>query len=185
MREAMQKALNGKACRIFAGRAAKDNGQKWPRRFRRWRAMPAPADGRGPAAMPAAGMPGLLRTRISRMRSFRRQPNGSQLEVLLRPGLLADVEIILEKIPDAINIPNQAVFEKDGKQIVYVRNGKGWEERVIKPLKRSESVMVIASGVKPGEIIALADPTAKPGDKKKRRSGSAQARGRHAGGGRS
>ena len=54
----------------------------------------------------------------------------SQLDVLLRPGLLADVEIILEKIPNAINIPNQAVFEKDGKQIVYVRATKGWEERV-------------------------------------------------------
>ncbi len=48
----------------------------------------------------------------------------SQLDVLLRPGLLADVEIILEKIPNAINIPNQAVFEKDGKQIVYVRGRK-------------------------------------------------------------
>src|SRR5206468_7252502 len=38
----------------------------------------------------------------------------SQLEVLLRPGLLADVEIIVEKITDAIHIPNQAVFERDG-----------------------------------------------------------------------
>jgi multidrug efflux pump subunit AcrA (membrane-fusion protein) len=92
----------------------------------------------------------------------------SQLDVLLRPGLLADVEIILEKIPDAINVPNQAVFEKDGKQIVYIRNEKGWEERVIQPVKRSESVMVIAGGVKPGDVIAMADPFAKPGDKKKK-----------------
>ena len=91
----------------------------------------------------------------------------NQLEVLLRPGLLADVEIILEKIPDAINIPNQAVFEKDGKQIVYVRSGNAWEERVVKPVKRSESVMVLAGGVQPGETIAMADPHAKPGDKKK------------------
>jgi multidrug efflux pump subunit AcrA (membrane-fusion protein) len=90
----------------------------------------------------------------------------NQLEVLLRPGLLADVEIILEKIPDAINIPNQAVFEKDGKQIVYVRSGNAWEEREIKPVKRSESVMVLSGGVKPGETIAMTDPYAKPGDKK-------------------
>jgi hypothetical protein len=92
----------------------------------------------------------------------------SQLEVLLRPGLLADVEIILEKIPDAINVPNQAVFEKDGNQIVYIRSIRGWEERVIKPMKRSESVMVIASGIKPGDVIAMSDPFAKPGDKKKK-----------------
>ena len=57
---------------------------------------------------------------------LRRKPD-NQLDVLLRPGLLADVEIIVEKIPNAINIPTQAVFEKDGKQIVYVkrqRDGK-------------------------------------------------------------
>ena len=92
----------------------------------------------------------------------------SQLDVLLRPGLLADVEIILEKIPNAINIPNQAVFEKDGKQIVYVRDPKGWEERVIKPMKRSESVMVIAERRQAGRYIAMSDPFAKPGDKKKK-----------------
>ena len=35
-------------------------------------------------------------------------------------------------------------------------------------MKRSESVMVIAGGVKPGDDIAMSDPFAKPGDKKKR-----------------
>jgi hypothetical protein len=64
------------------------------------------------------------------------------------------------------------VFEKEGRQIVYVRNDKGWEERPIKPMKRSESVMVIASGVKPGDVIAMSDPFAKPGDKKKKEKSS-------------
>ncbi len=91
----------------------------------------------------------------------------SQLDVLLRPGLLADVEIILEKIPSAINIPAQAIFEKDGKQIVYVRKGTIWEERAVKPLKRTESLIVISSGLQGGETIAMSDPNAKPGDKKK------------------
>jgi hypothetical protein len=86
----------------------------------------------------------------------------SQLSVLLRPGLLADVEIIVDKIPDAISIPNQALFERDGRQFVYVQNLKDnrFEERVIKLAKRSESAMVIADGLKPGEIVALGDPTA-------------------------
>ncbi|MGE5569409.1 MAG: efflux RND transporter periplasmic adaptor subunit [Rhodospirillales bacterium] len=84
----------------------------------------------------------------------------SQLDVLLRPGLLADVEIIVEKIPDAIHIPVQAVFEKEGKLVVFVKHGDEFEERVVKPLKRSESTMVIAEGLNPGELLALADPTA-------------------------
>jgi hypothetical protein len=100
----------------------------------------------------------------------------SQLEVLLRPGLLADVEIIVEKIPDAIHIPNQAVFERDGRQFVYVQNAKDnhFDERMIKLAKRSESVMVIADGLKPGETIALGDPTAKKNDKNEKSSGSSK-----------
>ncbi len=92
----------------------------------------------------------------------------NQLDVWLRPGLLADVQIIVEKVPNAINVPIQAVFEKDGKQIVYVKNGNRFEVREIKPIKRSESVMIISSGVKAGDVIAMANPDAKHGDKKKK-----------------
>ena len=97
----------------------------------------------------------------------------NQLDVLLRPGLLADVEIIVEKIPDAINIPAQAVFEKDGKRIVYVKNLNRWDERPITLAKRSESTMVISSGLTAGETIAMADPNAKSGDKKKDKGAAA------------
>ena len=100
----------------------------------------------------------------------------SQLSVLLRPGLLADLEIIVDKIPDAISIPNQALLEKDGRQFVFVQNPKDnrFEERTIKLAKRSESVMVIAEGLKPGEIIALGDPTAKKKDKNEKGAGSSK-----------
>jgi len=90
----------------------------------------------------------------------------SQLEVLLRPGLLADVEIIVEKIPNAIHIPAQAVFEKEGKPVVYVMKQDTFEPRVVKPLKRSESTMVIGEGLQAGEVVALADPTVRKTDKK-------------------
>jgi len=91
----------------------------------------------------------------------------SQLDVLLRPGMLADVEITVEKIPDAISVPNQAVFEKGGRTIVYVENPTThrFDERAVKLAKRSESVMVIADGLQNGETIALGDPTAQKSDK--------------------
>jgi hypothetical protein len=108
----------------------------------------------------------------------------TQFDVLLRPGLLADVEIIVEKIPNAINVPMQAVFERDGKPVVYVKNGSAFEPRFVKPFKRSESVMVIAEGLKPGEIVALADPTAKKGDATKEKKGDSGAMSALPGGGR-
>ncbi len=97
----------------------------------------------------------------------------SQFEVLLRPGLLADVEIVIDKVPNAIYIPNQAVFDKEGKMTAYVKHGNQFEARTFKPLKRSESVMIVAEGLQPGDVIALADPTAKKEDKKGKAAGAA------------
>jgi len=92
----------------------------------------------------------------------------SQVSQLLRPGLLSDVEIVVEKIPDVLHVPTQAVFQRNGHAVVYVqqKNGK-FEAREVQLQKQSESLMVLASGVKPGEVIALADPTADKSDKKK------------------
>lgn len=96
----------------------------------------------------------------------------SNLDVLLRPGLLADVEIIVEKITNAVNVPAQAVFQKDNKMVVYVKQGGRYVAREVKLAKRSENTMVIESGVKPGEEIAMTDPEAKPGQKKQDKGGS-------------
>ena len=97
----------------------------------------------------------------------------SQVQALLRPGLLADVEIEVEKIPDVLHVPAQAVFKKNGKYTVFVqeKNGK-FEPREVQLVKQSESMMVLAGGVQPGEVIAMADPTA---DKTTRRRATRKA----------
>lgn len=92
----------------------------------------------------------------------------SQVQALLRPGLLADVEIVVEKIPDVLHVPAQAIFTKNGKPMVYVQQKNGrFESREVQLLKQSESLMVLASGVQPGEVLALSDPTSDKTDKKK------------------
>ena len=149
--------------------------------------MPSPS---GPAAtdimnMATAALPAEVGTEEERERAQLPPPpeEDSQLQVLLRPGLLADVEITVERIPNAIHIPAQAVFEKDGKPSVWVETGRRFQQRPVKLARRSESTMVISEGLKPGEVIALSDPTARPGDKKgEKRSGNAMP-GMPAGGG--
>jgi HlyD family secretion protein len=144
-------------------------------------AMPLPAPGPGaPAVMDFTKIPGALSseggTEEERARAKLPSPpeEDSQLQVLLRPGLLADVEITVEKIPNAIHIPAQAIFEKDGKPSVWVETGHRFQQRPVKLARRSENIMVIADGLKPGEVIALGDPNVKPGDKKgDKKSGNA------------
>lgn len=189
-RDAMQKALAGKSLRDLSPeertKVMQAAAKAVPAAAKMMQAMAAAGGAGGPGGF-MGGRPSQFSEKdLENAKLPTIADSESQLDVLLRPGLLADVEIILEKIPNAIHIPNQAVFEKDGKQIVYLRRGKGWEEREIKPMKRSESVMVIAGGVKPGDTIAMSDPFAKPGDKKKKeKSSGGPAGSMPAGGGRS
>ena len=155
-------------------------------------AMPALTPGPGGPAtvdfmkMAGAALPAEVGTEEERERAQLPTPpeEDSQLQVLLRPGLLADVEITVERIPNAIHIPAQAIFEKDGKPLVWVESGHRFQQRVVKLARRSESTMVISEGLKPGDVIALSDPTAKPSDKKgEKKTGGAGMPGMPAGGG--
>jgi hypothetical protein len=97
----------------------------------------------------------------------------SQIPVLLRPGLLADVEIEVEKIPNVLHVPAQAVFNKNGKYTVFVQGkDKKFAPREVQLVKQSESMMVLAGGVEPGEVIAMADPTVKKSDSKADKKGA-------------
>ncbi len=177
-RDIMTKALGGKQMQDLASDERRAAMTKIREEFQK-AGLPVMQGGRGPGGGPggdgAPRMPtafnigGFMYTQKDLDNAKLPPPpdEDSELDVLLRPGLLADVEIIVEKVPNAINVPIQAVFEKDGKQVVYVKNGARFEPREIKALKRSENVMIISSGVKAGEVISMANPDAKPGDKKK------------------
>jgi hypothetical protein len=107
----------------------------------------------------------------------------SQVQVLLRPGLLADVEIQVEKLPDVIHVPAQAVFQKNGQYLVYVHGKDGkFEPRPVQLVKQSESMMVISSGVQAGEVVAMADPSADKSKKGEKKSSAGAAMGGMGGG---
>lgn len=178
MQAAMGKILNGRNSQDLSAEDRAKMGEEL-RKVMAGGAKPSDGKGKrgggpgGPGAMPTLRPGQFSEKDLANAKLPPSVEADNQLDVLLRPGLLADVEIIVEKIPDAINIPAQAVFEKDGKQIVYVKNLNRWDERPIKVAKRSESTMVIASGLTAGETIAMADPNAKPGDKKKDKGAAA------------
>src|SRR5258708_22623170 len=77
----------------------------------------------------------------------------------LKPGLSGTVEIITEKVPNAVFLPLQAVIEKDGKKWAYVAQGAGtFPRREISTGRRSESQVEITNGLSGAERVALADP---------------------------
>jgi RND family efflux transporter MFP subunit len=84
-----------------------------------------------------------------------------QADARLKPGLTAQVTVVLNRIPNAITIPTQATFVKSGKLVAYVWTGKNYEERAIQIEKRSRDRVLISSGLQQGDVVALKDPTVK------------------------
>jgi hypothetical protein len=131
------------------------------------------AAGGAPAAVPQVpGMPPVLSFARSGGGQFTAQQRaaaqlprppetGSDVEILLRPGLLADAEIIVENLPNVIHIPYQAVIDQGGQPVVYVQTqADRFEPRRVRLGQRSESRIVVLEGLEEGQVIALESPEA-------------------------
>lgn len=71
----------------------------------------------------------------------------------LMPGLTAAVDVEVERHPNALVIPRDAVIEEGNKAFVFVKNGSGWEKSAI-TLGLSNAVEVVAaSGVQAGDTV--------------------------------
>jgi RND family efflux transporter MFP subunit len=81
---------------------------------------------------------------------------------ILRPGMTTSNKMIINEIPSVIFVPQEAVFEKDNKKIVYVKNGSGFDEQEIEYGEKSEDYIIIQKGLHEGVDVALVDPSAEP-----------------------
>jgi HlyD family secretion protein len=76
----------------------------------------------------------------------------------LKAGSSARVIIEGKEVADALHVPRQAVFDKNGKNHVFVKTGDRFEQREVKVLQRTES-RVAVSGLAAGTEVALVDPS--------------------------
>jgi len=77
----------------------------------------------------------------------------------LRPGLTAQIVILGDEKKNVLYVPRQALFLKDGKRVVYVKKGNGFEQREVTIQSEGESRAAI-EGLNAGTEVALIDPTA-------------------------
>jgi HlyD family secretion protein len=95
-------------------------------------------------------------------------PRNFILEIVLdqsdprfKPGITGQVTVIVDRVPNAVTIPAQAMFQKSGQNVAYVWRGTQFEERPVEVGRRSGDKIMVAKGVSPGEQVALKDPTLK------------------------
>jgi len=73
-----------------------------------------------------------------------------------KPGMSASGRIIIDRMNDIISVPLEAVFEKEGRPVVY-RDDK--KEMPIEVGRRNDMEIEVLSGLDGNESICLIDPT--------------------------
>jgi HlyD family secretion protein len=94
-------------------------------------------------------------------RSFRAYAALPDPDPRLRPGMTGGMDIVIERIPDAISVPAKAVFTSAGKPIVYLSDAAGGLRPVeVQVLARNPDEVAV-SGLPDGAMVALVEPSAK------------------------
>jgi multidrug efflux pump subunit AcrA (membrane-fusion protein) len=81
---------------------------------------------------------------------------------LMKPGQRVRAWLLLDHVEEAVAVPRQAVFERDGASVVYRRHGDGFEAVPVELGPATLGRVVVASGLDAGDVIALADPYRAP-----------------------
>jgi multidrug resistance efflux pump len=102
-----------------------------------------------------------LRTReqAGPLRQFEAVLRVDNADPRLRPGTTVRVLIAGRELANVLTVPRQAVFQQNGKSVVYLPEGDGFEPRAVKVTAQSESWTAI-EGMEEGTEVALVSPTA-------------------------
>lgn len=84
-----------------------------------------------------------------------------QTDARIKPGMTAQLTVVVDRVPDALAIPVRASFQKSGQTVVYVWEGAKFQERVIEIGRRNRDQILVAKGLNAGDRVALKDPSVK------------------------
>jgi RND family efflux transporter MFP subunit len=79
----------------------------------------------------------------------------------LRPGMTAEITVIVDRLPNVLIIPVHATFQKDGETFAYIWNGSKFRHQAIEVSRRSGDRVVVTKGLEADDRIALEDPSEK------------------------
>ncbi|UCF04066.1 MAG: efflux RND transporter periplasmic adaptor subunit [bacterium] len=77
----------------------------------------------------------------------------------LLPGMTCQCQIITGRIRDVVSIPLQAVFQKEGRTVVYVMGPRSYKLREVEVGAKNNDRIVVVEGLEEGEHVCLRDPT--------------------------
>ena len=79
---------------------------------------------------------------------------------VMKPGARVRAVLEIENRANVFSIPRQALFEKEGKKLVYRRHGDRFDPIAVEIATSSPGRVVVTKGIARGDELALRDPTA-------------------------
>jgi len=73
----------------------------------------------------------------------------------LRPGMTAEVKVLVERRPNELLAPVQAVIERDGRRFCAVRQAGVWQAREIKTSSSNEKFLIVEDGLAENDVVLL------------------------------
>ncbi|MEO6809962.1 MAG: HlyD family efflux transporter periplasmic adaptor subunit [Isosphaeraceae bacterium] len=96
----------------------------------------------------------------------------------LRPGMSAEVEILITQLDNVVSAPVQAVLQISGEDYVYVLTDEGTRRTDVTLGITNDKMIEIKTGLKPGDQVAL-NPSALIGEEERRELAAASAKSGH------
>lgn len=90
----------------------------------------------------------------------------------LLPGLTISCRIIVDRIPDVDYVPIEAVHLEGDKSYVFRATATGYERVDVETGPTNTNYVIISSGLRKGDRVALVDPTVKAEKSKKKQGGT-------------
>jgi len=79
----------------------------------------------------------------------------------VRPGMSAEVEIIVARLNDVLSVPIQSVYARQGRRVCYVAGSKV-ETRLVKTGMENDKFVEITGGLAAGEKVLMRPPDVLP-----------------------
>ncbi|MBT3200830.1 MAG: HlyD family efflux transporter periplasmic adaptor subunit [Phycisphaerales bacterium] len=77
---------------------------------------------------------------------------------VLRPGMSAKMEIVIDELEDVLCVPLQAVANMNGAKMCYLVTPAGLEGRVVETGQYNDSFVEITGGLSEGDVVSLIPP---------------------------
>jgi hypothetical protein len=89
--------------------------------------------------------------------SFRGYARLKTLDPRLRPGMNGSMDVIVNRIPNAISVPAKAVFTHQGKALVYRAEKNQYRSTPVEVIARNPDEVALR-GVPAGAMVTLSEP---------------------------